>query len=110
MKESRMIVILDSNTRTIAIEGNEILNKLSARVAGPRRLDWLPAELVPDSDGEHLWASITWLKEMAAPMRDPEVWVTGFEAMVDYAIHKGWVNPDTGMVRIHIEPVTVHTS
>ncbi|MDN5925913.1 MAG: frataxin family protein [Hyphomicrobiales bacterium] len=101
-----MLVALDSNTSTVVIEEAETLNKLSARVVGPHRFDWLPAGLVADGDGEHLWASTIWLKEMATPRRDSEIWAADFEAMVSYAMRKGWANPDTGMVRIHIEPVS----
>ena len=100
-----MIIALDTARRKIEIEENDVLTKLSARVAGPKDLGWLPADLAVDADGQHLWASTSWLRATAAPASNPDGWKTEFDAMIRYASHKGWVNADNGMVRVHIEPV-----
>jgi hypothetical protein len=51
---------------------------------------------------EHLWVDQQWLRAAAnceSAARAPE-----FDAMISYATRKGWVDPATGRVRVHLEP------
>jgi hypothetical protein len=56
-----------------------------------------------DPDGEHAWLDIQALRDAVDPAdKDPE-WDAQFDAMVNYAVAKGWVDPEGGSLRAHIE-------
>ena len=47
----------------------------------------------------HVWIEIQWLRDRGRSL--DSTWTCGFEAMIDYARAKGWVDSD-GLVRVHI--------
>lgn len=70
-------VVVDNNV----INRAEVLNALGRNIS------------------EHVWIDIQWLRNRGKSF-DP-TWTYGFEAMIDYARAKGWVDSD-GLVRVHI--------
>ncbi|HVW47151.1 MAG TPA: hypothetical protein VHA76_08860 [Solirubrobacterales bacterium] len=55
-----------------------------------------------DDDGEHLFIGRGELRSLAGERAISPIWLEGFEAMVDYAESKGWVDGE-GRVRAHVE-------
>ena len=61
-----------------------------------------------DADGEHVWLTIESLRSTALAAVEPDRrdrWVESFDAMVAYAVSKGWGSADGRAVRAHIERV-----
>ena len=58
------------------------------------------AELLPD--GAHVMIPVETLRRLAAG-RVPEGWDADFEAMLEYARSKGWLNDEGDAVRAHLE-------
>ncbi len=54
-----------------------------------------------DEDG-HAWVSPAHLRADPSVAADP-AWQQGFDAMIDKARPHGWVHPQTGAIRAHIE-------
>lgn len=57
------------------------------------------AELADEDDA---WVSATALRGRPEVVQDA-AWQSGFDAMVEKARPHGWVHPETGAVRAHIE-------
>jgi hypothetical protein len=51
---------------------------------------------------EYAWVSISELVRLAGDAATPE-WRASFEAMIEYARSKGWVDDELGAVRGHVE-------
>jgi hypothetical protein len=62
---------------------------------------------VPDSlgdvtdDGEHVVVHRNALRALAGPITRSEDWQAGFDAMLAYAKHSGWLTPDGSGIRAH---------
>jgi hypothetical protein len=52
-------------------------------------------------DGEHVWLDPEAVKRLAGDGAGPE-WPARFDAMIEFARSKGWVD-DAGRVRAHVE-------
>jgi len=54
-----------------------------------------------DADLGHAWVTPQAVRDLAGESADAE-WTAGFEAMVGYAVSKGWTDDD-GRIRAHTE-------
>jgi hypothetical protein len=54
------------------------------------------------ADDEHAWVGVDALRALAAG-HVAEDWPARFDAMLAYAGAKGWVHPDGGAIRAHLE-------
>jgi hypothetical protein len=57
------------------------------------------------ADEQHVWVRIESLRELAGPAATPE-WDERFEAMLEFARSRGWVDEKLAAVRAHIESHT----
>ncbi len=57
-----------------------------------------------DPDGKHLWINIDDLRKAAAPANDVD-WPLQFNAMIQYAATKGWLDDAAARVRVHWQQV-----
>ena len=55
----------------------------------------------PEGEG-HVWVSASALRARPEVAHDAD-WQSGFDAMVETARPHGWVHPETGAIRAHIE-------
>ncbi|WP_141005734.1 hypothetical protein [Nocardioides humi] len=63
----------------------------------------LCAEAVPaHPSGDHVWLDIAALRDRAGAEKGAD-WHEGYDAMVAYALSRGWVSPDGAAVRAHVE-------
>jgi hypothetical protein len=97
-----MIVSVGSDGTNI-LEGDD-LQRLSVQRRDDSPLDGLLAGLGRvDPDDAHAWLTIEALRAAVDPGEKTPGWDSRFEAMVDYAASKGWVDPGPGSLRAHIE-------
>jgi hypothetical protein len=54
-------------------------------------------------DGDHAWLAIDALRRAGAVSASSPDWADRFDAMIDYAAGKGWLDPSGASVRAHIE-------
>ncbi len=54
---------------------------------------------------EIAWVTEAWLRAQS-PQRDDPSWQDGFRKMMDYARTKGWIDPQDGSIRAHVEWVS----
>jgi hypothetical protein len=53
-------------------------------------------------DGEHAWIAVDAVRRMAAG-RTGSTWEANFEAMLEYASTKGWLDDTGATIRAHVE-------
>jgi hypothetical protein len=53
-------------------------------------------------DGEHAWIAVDAVRRMAAGRTGPG-WDVDFEAMLEYASGKGWIDETGATIRAHVE-------
>jgi hypothetical protein len=53
-------------------------------------------------DGEHAWIAVDAVRRMAAGRTGP-TWDADFEAMLEYASSKGWIDDTGATIRAHVE-------
>lgn len=90
---------------SVSLEEAHDLKRFSIRgtrpnAAGTRRLADAGLELT--ADGGHGFVAAHTVREWAAGFELPDAWPTDFEAMVAYAIAKGWTD-EQGRLRAHTE-------
>jgi len=96
-----MILMIDTLNGTVEIGEAGDCKRLSAEVRGDGSLSAALGTLgSPDADGKHLWISIDGLRKAAAPANDA-VWPSQFDAMIQYAASKGWLDGTAARVRVH---------
>ena len=98
-----MIVVVRQAAATLAVIEPEALKSLSLATDGGPQVtdDILRSTGHGHLDGEHAWLDIDHLRASAG--RDqPEHWVAGFNAMIDFARTRGWVSDDGSHVRAHV--------
>jgi catechol 2,3-dioxygenase-like lactoylglutathione lyase family enzyme len=104
----RINLIRDGRTVRAELSNSGDLRSLSARAAwGVDRSDAndaLAGMIIWDTE-EHLWVDQRWLRHAANC--DSGERSGQFDAMISCATRKGWVDPDSGNVRVHLEPSAV---
>ena len=58
-----------------------------------------PAGYAADDAG-HVWVSSSWIRQTVAGDGD---WAAGFDAMVEFAASKGWMNDERTHIKAHVE-------
>ncbi len=53
-------------------------------------------------DGDEAWITVDAIRRLAGSQVGPD-WETAFEAMLDYARSKGWLDETTHAVQAHVE-------
>lgn len=61
-----------------------------------------PAWCHPDDAGEHVWLDVAACRALGASAMGDE-WSARYDAMIDYAVGKGWADPSRARVRAHVE-------
>lgn len=56
-----------------------------------------------DDDGAHVWLDIAAARAAGAAAADPGDWVDRYDAMIAYAVSKGWGDGNGTHVRAHVE-------
>ena len=97
-----MIVVVDGATKRVALEDADNLKALSVRLDGcdPADADTILGAL-GRVDGEHVWLDIAGLLSLS-PRAADEQWREGFDATMNYARSKSWVDESGERVRAHI--------
>lgn len=95
-----MILMIDTLNGTVEVNEASDCKRLSAEVRGDGSLSAALGTLgSPDPDGKHMWISIEGLRKAAAPANDAG-WPLQFDAMIQYAEAKGWIDA-AARVRVH---------
>lgn len=53
-------------------------------------------------DAEHVWVSAEWVRQSVVGVVDQD-WGSGFDAMLEFAASKGWLNESGSHIKAHIE-------
>ena len=100
-KEDMRVKIVVTEALDVRMEEIEDLKSLSLEVRRPQSdRDGVSAAIASVGgrlDVEHAWLSCDWLRAAG----DPD-WKQKFDAMIEYARSKDWVDAETGRVRAHI--------
>ena len=96
-----MIVVL-SPTAPAELTDLDRLDRLHA--TSPTSLDDVvfPDWCSPDDDGEHVWLDVDACRELGATTMG-DAWRSEYDAMIDYAVGKGWTDPAGAKVQAHVE-------
>jgi hypothetical protein len=96
-----MILVLDPAAQRASLADSDNFRQLHAQLPPAGEPGGALAEIArPADDGLHLWVSVARLRELGPAT---EGWQQRFDAMIDYARGKGWVDAGGTMVRVHIE-------
>lgn len=96
-----MIINVDANG---SLSLDDAANFKGFHITGQRPADtaaFAAAGLSFDDDLGHAWVTPAAVRALAGDAADAD-WSSGFEAMVNYAVSKGWTD-DQGRIRAHTE-------
>jgi hypothetical protein len=79
----------------------EELRSLKAVVVGPAAEPAWPPAIAKHE--EHVWIRVGELRELAAAAGVGPEWQAGFDAMLEFARSRGWVDETERAVRAHVE-------
>lgn len=97
-----MIVVLSSEHGP-RLTDLDRLDRLHAELHGP--LDQVRlGELCEVADDEHVWLDIAAARACGVAASGDEAFGAGFDAMIEYAAGKGWLDDAGTHVRAHCEP------
>jgi hypothetical protein len=82
-----------------SIDASDGLGGLTAVTTGPLDAMQLAPVCYASADGQHIWVEVAALRAASAAAGFGE----GFEAMIDYARSKGWLDEDGTHVRAHVD-------
>lgn len=97
-----MKVLVDAGTGTASVEGVDDLTSLSVVVMGGTVHDITTVGTLGTLDGDHAWLDVDSLRR-AAHDAPPDRWLDRYEAMIAWAMSKGWTSDDGRAVRAHVE-------
>jgi hypothetical protein len=96
-----MILVLDPAAQRASLADADNFRQLHAQLPVAGEPGGALAEIARlDNDGLHLWVRVARLRELGPAT---QAWQQRFDAMIDYARGKGWVDAAGTMVRVHIE-------
>lgn len=78
--------------KVVAAGGRNALAVLQEKFASAGRME----------NDQHCWVNPDWICAQV-PEGDEPAWQAGFQKMLDFARNKGWVDPQDGTIRAHIE-------
>ncbi|MGW7540467.1 hypothetical protein ACWGKQ_05045 [Streptomyces sp. NPDC054770] len=99
-----MIVHVDVGRRRCEVRDADDLRRLSVEVAGEapdEEIDRIAAPLVRMQSPTHAWVSAQELRAACAREGD-QAWAREFDAMVAFAVSKGWVDDTGTRLRAHV--------
>lgn len=99
-------VDLGSRPTRVALADPDVFDRLAVIVAGGGSREELARATADigglDHDGEHLFVARGALRSLAGERAVSAAWMEGFDAMIEYAESKGWVDSE-GRVRAHVQ-------
>jgi hypothetical protein len=97
-----VIVLVEGTGRRVSVLEADDLKALSVRLEGcdADDADQILGAL-GDVDGEHVWLDIAGLISLS-PRAGDDAWRADFDATMDYARSKGWVDAAGERVRAHL--------
>ena len=98
-----MFVRVDTVRGTASLEQPLDTAKLYVEVVGDGDIEG-PLARFGDREGDHAWLDIVEIKASAVG-RVPDTWIKDFEAMLEYAKQRDYLNDDGTRVRAHLEYV-----
>lgn len=102
-----MIVHTDLRSGRITLEQPDDFTAFHVAVAGGDVADErLAGALAPHGrlEGDHAWIEVDAVRALAGEAATTEAWQAGFDAMVDYARSKGFLDGSGDAIRAHLEP------
>ncbi len=97
-----MIVVVDGASNRVSLTEADNLKALSVRLQDCAATD---ADAILGAlgrlDGEHVWLDIAGLLSLSLHAADAQ-WRSDFDATMNYARSKGWVDPAGTHVRAHL--------
>lgn len=101
-----MIVHTDVRTGRVTLEQPDDFTAFHVAVAGGAVSDdRLAAALAPHGrlEDDHAWVEVEAVRALAGEAATAE-WQTAFDAMLDYARSKGYLDESGDAIRAHLEP------
>ena len=97
-----MILHIDTERNSVLVGEPDDCKRLCAVISGAGNIDTALGPLgSADADDAHLWIKVEALKRAAMPTHDVD-WSTRFDAMIEYAKSKGWIDTSKTRVRVHL--------
>lgn len=97
-----MIITVDTNTDSVALEDAENFGAFSVTASGPEDRFEDTAAQIGRYDGEHLFITPDALRKLAGPLAQDEEWNGKLDGMISYADKHGWLDTD-GAIQAHID-------
>ncbi|MGK2237485.1 MAG: hypothetical protein ACI9JD_000028 [Rhodococcus sp. (in: high G+C Gram-positive bacteria)] len=106
-------MIIEVTETTVRVREPDDLKRLHAEFSSVPPSAAAANELVKSGlaaavEGDHISVFAVALRELAQEGATARDWAASFQKMIDYATDKGWYDPATATVRVHIEVPTTN--